>query len=141
MNVIESLEKRYSTRAFLDKTVEVDTIKRILAAAGRAPSGVNAQPWQVAVVMGEKKRELQETLEKEFRSGVRGNMDYSYYPTQWDEPYKARRKACGLLMYATLDIKREDKERQHDQWHRRQQHEVDLVILKSDSNRLHRFAP
>jgi nitroreductase len=43
-------------------------------------------------------------------------MDYEYYPTQWDGRYKERRKACGLLMYSTLDIKREDKQRQLDQW-------------------------
>ena len=30
--------------------------------------------------------------------------------------YKDRRKACGLQMYSTLDIKREDKQRQLDQW-------------------------
>nr|WP_305910519.1 nitroreductase family protein [Methylomarinum sp. Ch1-1]MDP4523278.1 nitroreductase family protein [Methylomarinum sp. Ch1-1] len=55
MKVSEALAKRKSTRAFLNKTVEVEKIKRILNAAKQAPSGVNTQPWQVAVVMGEKR--------------------------------------------------------------------------------------
>jgi len=41
-------------------------------------------------------------------------MDYEYYPTEWKEQYKARRKACGLLMNPTLEIRREDKQRKLD---------------------------
>ena len=116
MNVTEALEKRKSTRAFLDKAVEKKKIDAILEAARHAPSGVNTQPWQVAVVTGETKEKLQKKIETIFRSGDRGKADYSYYPEQWEAPYKDRRKACGLLMYSTLDIKREDKKRQMDQW-------------------------
>ena len=43
-------------------------------------------------------------------------MDYQYYPKQWQEPFKSRRKACGLKMYSTLNIARDDKQRQLDQW-------------------------
>ena len=50
MNVIEALEKRKSTRAFLDKAVEPEKINTILNAARHAPSGTNTQPWQVSVL-------------------------------------------------------------------------------------------
>jgi nitroreductase len=50
MKVSEALAKRKSTRAFLNKTVYLVKIKRILNAAKHASFGVNAQPWQVAVV-------------------------------------------------------------------------------------------
>jgi nitroreductase len=116
MNVIEALSKRKSTRAFLDKPVDQDTVTRILDAARHAPSGVNTQPWRVAVLDGEKKIELQNKIEQLFRSGQKGNMDYRYYPAEWKEPYKGRRKACGLQLYETLEISREDKRRQVDQW-------------------------
>ncbi len=43
-------------------------------------------------------------------------MDYQYYPVDWQPPYKERRKACGLQLYSTLQISREDKQRQMDQW-------------------------
>ncbi|MDH5369744.1 MAG: nitroreductase [Gammaproteobacteria bacterium] len=116
MLVREALEKRKSTRAFLDKNVEMDKIERILSAASHAPSGVNSQPWQVAVVKGESKKKIQEKMESAFRNGDKGKMDYQYYPEQWVEPYKGRRKSCGLQMYSTLEIAREDKTRQLDQW-------------------------
>ena len=116
MLVSEALENRKSTRAFLEQAVEKEKIERILRAASHAPSGVNSQPWQVAVVQGESKQKLQQKMEEAFRSGEKGNMDYQYYPLQWEEPYKGRRKACGLQMYATLNITREDKQRQMDQW-------------------------
>ena len=116
MNVIEALKQRKSVRAFLDKAVSDETIKTILEAARYAPSGTNTQPWEVAIVRGESKLALQEKIEDAFRSGDKGHPDYDYYPTEWISPFKDRRKECGLLMYSTLDIKREDKERQLDQW-------------------------
>lgn len=116
MSVAEALEKRKSTRAFLDKPVEKEKIERILNAARHAPSGVNSQPWQVAVVSGETKQALQEKIETAFRNGEEKKMDYNYYPLSWKEPFKDRRKACGLQMYSTLGITREDKQRQIDQW-------------------------
>ncbi|MDH5659960.1 MAG: nitroreductase [Gammaproteobacteria bacterium] len=116
MLVSEALEKRKSTRAFLDKDVDLDKIERILSMASHAPSGVNSQPWQVAVVKGKSKKKIQEKMESAFRNGDKGKMDYQYYPEQWVEPYKGRRKSCGLQMYSTLEIAREDKTRQLDQW-------------------------
>ena len=116
MNVIEALEARKSVRAFLDKPVDKDQINKILDAARHSPSGVNTQPWQVAVVTGEAKKNLQEKIEASFRGGNKGKAEYQYYPGEWVEPFKSRRKACGLLMYQTLGITREDTERQIDQW-------------------------
>ena len=116
MNVVEALQQRKSVRAFLNKDVEAQKIHNILAAASHAPSGVNTQPWQVAVVSGEKKQQLQQQLETAFRDGVKGKADYPYYPLQWIEPYKSRRIACGVQMYSTLKIERSDKQRQMDQW-------------------------
>ena len=116
MNVKEALEQRKSVRAYLDKEVSQEKINAILDAARHAPSGVNTQPWQVAVVSGAAKDKLQAKIEAVFRSGDKGKADYPYYPKDWKEPYTSRRRECGLLMYKTLDIKREDKERQIDQW-------------------------
>lgn len=116
MNVSEALSARKSTRAYLPKEVEQEKIERILNAARHAPSGTNTQPWQVAVVRGETKQKLQQAMEEKFRGGDKGVMDYQYYPLEWEEPYKGRRKTCGLQMYKTLQIAREDKERQIDQW-------------------------
>jgi len=116
MNVHDALLARKSVRAFLDKPVSRDLIERILDTARHAPSGANTQPWHVAVVSGCKKQDIQEKMEAAFRSGKRGQADYQYYPVEWKPPYKDRRRACGLQLYSALDIKREDKDRQADQW-------------------------
>ena len=47
MELKEAIKKRYSVRGYLDKNVDVDTVKNILEVAKRAPSGVNSQPWKV----------------------------------------------------------------------------------------------
>lgn len=116
MKVSDALKKRKSTRAFLAKEVERKTIETILEAAGHSPSGVNTQPWQVAVVYGNAKKKLQEKIEAAFRSGAEPAMEFQYYPLKWKEPYKTRRIECGLQLYSTLGIKRQDKERRLEQW-------------------------
>jgi nitroreductase len=95
--------------------VEPEKITRILEAARYAPSGVNTQPWQVAVVSGQSKQRLQQRLEAAFRNGDKSQMAYQYYPVSWEQPYKGRRLACGLALYGVLGIAREDKQRQLDQ--------------------------
>ena len=104
MEVLEAMRRRASTRAYLDKPVDHATIESILEAARWAPSGVNAQPWQVAVVTGETKRRISEALLAERTAGHPEQPDYTYYPKQWNEPYKSRRMACGLALYSALGI-------------------------------------
>ena len=116
MDVKTALLNRKSTRAFLDKEVSIDVINEIIEQSKTAPSGVNTQPWHVAVLTGESKNNLCNKFEEAFRAGDKGSMDYKYYPVEWKNEYKERRKECGLLLYSTLEIEREDKERQIDQW-------------------------
>lgn len=116
MTVQEALKQRKSVRAFLNKVVELDKINAILSNASLAPSGANTQPWQVAVVTGETKQKLQNRIEQAFREGDKGKADYTYYPVDWVEPYKSRRLQCGLQLYTALDIKRDEKEKQLNQW-------------------------
>ena len=91
MNVKTALAERKSTRAFLDKKVPLETINAIIEQSKTAPSGVNTQPWQVAVVTGDRKVELCNKLEEAFRSGIKGSMDFDYYPSEWFGEYKERR--------------------------------------------------
>jgi len=82
MDVGTAIMQRKSTRAFLQKEVEREKIVRILDTARHAPSGTNTQPWQVAVVTGDKKLDLQQRMEAAFRTGEKGKMDYHYYPSE-----------------------------------------------------------
>ena len=116
MDVLEALNKRKSVRAYLQKDIKQEKIELILNSAKLSPSGVNMQPWSVYVVRGKKKKELESKVVDAFEKGIKGNMDYNYYPLEWKEPYKTRRKETGLLMYKTLGITREDKKAQMEQW-------------------------
>ena len=116
MNIIDALTQRKSVRAFLDKPIHREKIVRILQAARHAPSGTNAQPWQVAVVTGQKKDELTQAMEAAFRRDGISPMDYTYYPLKCKEPYKKRRVSCGAQLYSALNIERRDRARRIEQW-------------------------
>ncbi|QAB14648.1 nitroreductase [Hydrogenovibrio thermophilus] len=114
--VSSAIKTRHAARAFLDKPVDDGQIYQILDLARYAPSGVNTQPWQVSVVSGETKQRLESRMLKEFDAGIRGEMQYQYYPKTWTVPYKQRRVATGKQLYGALNIAREDKEKQRQQW-------------------------
>lgn len=116
MTVSEALKARKSTRAFLSSEVSQTLIEAILDDAKQAPSGVNMQPWHVYVLSGERKHALETKVIEAFENGIKEVMEYAYYPSEWKEPYKSRRKETGLLMYSTLGITKDDKQRQMEQW-------------------------
>ncbi len=117
MDVKQALAARKSVRAYLDKEVKKEKIEKILAAASCAPSGVNAQPWHVAVVTGEVKEKLTAALLAAFdKHRKEGCMDYQYYPLEWKGEYKKRRVETGSQLYKVLGIERHDKEKRYKQW-------------------------
>ena len=116
MDVIEAMESRRSTRAFTADQVTREAIEQILNSAARAPSGVNTQPWHVAVVTGKTKQTITDALLAARRDGVEPQADYAYYPDEWKEPYHMRRIACGKALYTALGIDRKDKTRQQQAW-------------------------
>jgi len=116
MNTHDAIRQRHSTRAFLNKAVSKEQLNRILDIARYAPSGANTQPWQVAVVSGESKIKLQQLIEQAFNDGIESQTDYQYYPVTWQAIYKARRRECGLQLYSSLDIAKEDSDKRQAQW-------------------------
>lgn len=116
MNVKDAISQRHSTRAFLNKKVTHEKINRLLDIARHAPSGANTQPWQVAVVSGDAKNKLQHDIEHAFNNGVKPQIAYQYYPVIWKPIYKERRRDCGLQLYSSLNIAKEDSEKRAAQW-------------------------
>jgi nitroreductase len=65
MDLFSAIETRTSCRQFLPDTIDRQTIEKILAAGVRAPSPLNAQPWQFLVITAQaKKREIHEEAER-----------------------------------------------------------------------------
>lgn len=67
MDILEALDERRSTRGFLDKPVERETLERLLSLATQAPSAINIQPWEITIVSGEERKRLSRLLVKRMR--------------------------------------------------------------------------
>jgi len=107
---------RRSIRAFTDREVPQEVIRKILTTASRAPSGTNIQPWQVYVLTGNARDELCEKVCAAFDEDASAHSgEVPYYPEKWFEPYLARRRKIGWDLYSLLGIKKGEREKTHQQ--------------------------
>ena len=108
---IEALEHllgaRYSCRAFRPDPVPGPVIERVVAAAGRAPSWCNAQPWQVTVTQGAETDRFRAALLEAVATGApKPDMPW---PESYPGVHGARRRECGLQLYEAVGIARADR--------------------------------
>ena len=123
MNILEAINQRKSTRAFLSKPIPKEIILEILKVSSRAPSGSNTQPWRVYVLQGDKLKNLTqevcqayESIQHEPRLIENFKSWYSYYPEEWISPYIDRRRENGWGLYSLLGIQKGDKVSMHAQF-------------------------
>ena len=110
MKVSDAIDSRISCRAYTNQPVPAATLRAILDAARRAPSGGNVQPWWVYALTGNTLEEFIGIMEQKM-TDLRGEgaNEYDIYPAGLGEPYRSRRFKCGEDLYATIDIPRDDK--------------------------------
>ncbi|MFJ8493840.1 nitroreductase [Streptomyces sp. NPDC094038] len=112
MDVYEAVDSRRAVRAFSGRPVPRDVLARVLAAASRAPSSGNLQPWQVYAVSGEPLAELKRRATARALAGDPGDeREYPMYPAEPAEPYAERFAAAAAQRYAALGIERQDPQR------------------------------
>lgn len=113
MDVAEAVASRRSIRDFLPTPVPGETIRRVLVAASRSPSGGNVQPWHIDVVAGTRLDELKLLMRQRVMAIATGaaaeERDYDIYPQDLPSPHRDYRFKIGEDMYARLGIPREDK--------------------------------
>ena len=87
---------RKSIRAFQPTPLAEGALDEILEVAARAPSGGNMQPWHVHVLEGAALRRFVEAAchAYDFQPEER-RTEYEYYPSEFFEPYAARRRKVG----------------------------------------------
>jgi nitroreductase len=118
-NRLKLIESRRSIRAFLPEPVPRATIERIIAAAARAPSGTNTQPWHVHVLTGAARERMVEKVCRAFDEEADAHKyEYDYYPLEFVEPYLSRRRKVGFALYGLLGIAKGDRDAMKAQ-HRR----------------------
>ena len=116
--VDHAIATRQSVRGFLPTPVPRATIEEIFWLASRAPSGTNTQPWKATVLTGAAKERLSAAILAVYNDAEQRKQhteEYAYYPTQWIDPYLARRRKIGWDLYGLLAIGREDKAKMHAQ--------------------------
>ena len=110
MNVSEALASRRSVRGFRDTPVDPALLRRIVLAAGQAPSGGNLQPWHIDVVAGDRLMALKAIMRSRMVEAPGGEpTEYDIYPKVLPTPYRDYRFAVGEELYRALGIPREDK--------------------------------
>jgi nitroreductase len=120
MDVFDAVASRISCRWFLDKPVEPQIVRDLIARAARAASGGNLQPWQVYALTGPALKEIKRQVAA-FIAGHDPRHDDAEYPiypkTMW-EPYKSRREEHGVQLYGALGIDRDDLDARLEQYKR-----------------------
>lgn len=108
MDIVETIHQRRSIRAFKPDAVPREILKEIMELALHAPSWANTQPWEFAIVGGEKLEEITQAFIE--RVDEQPNPDLPR-PREFPEPYDARRRALGMKVFEVKEIKREDREK------------------------------
>ena len=111
MHVLEAIKTRKSIRAFTDQNVSKETVEEILQIAQRSPSGTNTQPWHVHVCSGDVKQAITDDVLALASSGASTPyQEYDYYPGEWKDIHRDRRRGVGWSLYGLLGIKKGDRE-------------------------------
>lgn len=108
MDFAELVRSRYSCRKFLPEPVPRATIEAALELAQRTPSWCNTQPWKLLLVSGAALAAFREKLYAHAAAGHAPNPDFAF-PARYEGIYRERRKVCGVQLYQSLGIGREDR--------------------------------
>ncbi len=109
MDVLEMILNRQSCRAFKSDPIPGDVMQRILDAARNSPSYTNTQPWEVAVVTGQKKDELSQRLVELVKTDAPVSPDVPI-PSEWPTRMVQRQQEHGARRLNTLGVARGDQE-------------------------------
>jgi nitroreductase len=97
MQVIEAINARRSTRAFLPDPVEKDKLIAVLEAAARAPSWANSQPWESFVATGETLSRIKKGYLEKYATKTPPTPE-TPLPAAWTQAAKDRRRLLDERM-------------------------------------------
>ncbi|MEE4660057.1 MAG: nitroreductase family protein [Halieaceae bacterium] len=105
------VDRRKSVRAFRPDPVPAALLQQVFAAALRAPSNCNTQPWQTHVASGEPLERLRKRIPDAFMRGE-FSMDFPY-DGKYEGVYKDRQYAAAEALYSAMGIQREEKDKRN----------------------------
>ncbi|MBK9010024.1 nitroreductase [Novosphingobium sp.] len=104
--VTDAVLSRRSIRAFADKPVPLEILRKVMDTARWAPSGCNFQPWEGAILTGAPLRALQEKMKV---TPPQDPKEYSWSDPEVLPECLARLHQVGADMYSAMNIERGDK--------------------------------
>jgi nitroreductase len=108
MDFEQVVRERYSCRRYRPEKVDAQTIRRLLEVSRETPSWCNTQPWHVLIVSGAAMEDFRAKLYEHAAGGAAPNPDFPF-PLRYEGVYRERRKVCGVQLYRSLGIGREDR--------------------------------
>ena len=115
MDLIEAIIKRKSIRDYKRDSIPQEVLKEILEVASRAPSAVNAQPWEFAVLTGTVLEKVKQVNIKMLKSGAPHTPDFYLPDVPRETVYQRRAVELAKQLFKLMDISREDREKRR-QW-------------------------
>ena len=109
MDVVEAIRQRKSVRGFKPDPVPKALLKEILEIAVRAPSSVNAQPWEFAVVTGDVLERIKQDNVDRLLSNTEPDPDLQSEP--WHGAYRQRQVELAKQIFRLMGIAREDRQK------------------------------
>ena len=110
MDVVEAVRQRKSVRGFKTDAVPEETLREIMEVALRAPSWANTQPWEFAIVRGEKLEQIRQAFMEKAQAGEATKPDMAA-PAGFPDPFDGRRRVVGRKLFEIMGIGREDREK------------------------------
>lgn len=115
----ELYQARSSARAFAPAPLPRDRLLELFAAAQRAPSWCNVQPWRVVVTEPPTTGRVTAALVAAAQS--QPAAPEVAFPADYPSPHLEHRRACGLALYQAMGVARDDKEGRQRAWLRNYQ--------------------
>ncbi|MEN6374966.1 MAG: nitroreductase [Smithella sp.] len=115
MDSLEAIRKRRSIRGYKSDPIPKAVIREILEIAGRAPSAMNTQPWEFAVVTGEPLRKMQAGNIEKIHSGAKPQPEHQVAGWPNDSIYRVRQVDLAKHIFQIMDISRDDNVKR-DEW-------------------------
>ncbi|MBW2674528.1 MAG: nitroreductase [Deltaproteobacteria bacterium] len=111
MDIIEAIIQRKSIRGFKPDPVSKDVLAKILEAACRAPSAMNTQPWEFAVITGNVLNKVRSAIVEKLNKGEPMQPDHQVVSWSNDSTYRERQIELARGLFNLMDIPREDKQK------------------------------
>ena len=109
MDIIDAIVQRKSIRGFKPVPVSKEVVIKILQAACRAPSTMNTQPWEFAVITGDALNRIRAAMVEKLKKGDPPNQDHHIVGWSNDSIYRQRQIELAKELFRLMDISREDK--------------------------------